>query len=227
MLKTIRNGSQGVDVALLQAKLSKDPQIPSITVDGAFGPKTESALRRYQSNHRSLTSDGVAGPKTWGTFPFITEIRHNVTLRAQTGTMGCWSAAAGMVTGQPMSYGPGSARTGTGGGLRPSLANVETFARELGWRLHTHQSAPAGHAILDAMRRNPVWIAFEGMHFKHAVVFSAVLSDGTDDGTVFEVKDPWPVGRGTSYATGYANRRVTLRSSADRPQAIVAFVLGP
>jgi peptidoglycan hydrolase-like protein with peptidoglycan-binding domain len=47
-----------------------------IDVDGFFGPKTDSAVRRYQSTHdeegnkveegRGLVVDGIVGKKTWG-----------------------------------------------------------------------------------------------------------------------------------------------------------------
>lgn len=227
MLQTVRNGSRGVDVALLQALLNKKRSVPTLVVDGIFGNNTEASVRHYQSNHPTLGTDGVAGKNTWGTFFFIREIRHNTQLRAQTGTMGCWSAAAGMLTNAPMSHGAGAAATGTGGGLSPTLGNVQTFAQGLGWRIYNNQSAPPANVIATAMARNPVWIGFEGQNFKHAVVLSKMLTDGTNEGTAFEVQDPWPVGRGTTYCTGYANGCVTLRSNPSRPQAMVAFVVGP
>lgn len=227
MLQTVRNGSRSVDVALLQALLNKARATPQLTVDGIFGRNTENALRSYQTSNPTLRTDGVAGPLTWGTFPRIREIRHNTTLRAQAGTMGCWSAAAGMVSGAQMSHGAGGAATGTGGGLSPDLNNVDTFARSLGWRIHNNQSVPPATMIADAMARNPVWIGLENQASKHAVVFSKLLTDGTDEGTAFEVQDPWPVGRGTTYFSGYAGGRLTLRSVAHRPQVMIVYVVGP
>ncbi|WP_283163464.1 peptidoglycan-binding protein [Sporolactobacillus mangiferae] len=55
----IKRGSRGQDVARIQRALS-------LTADGIFGPKTETAVRSYQKRH-GLTVDGIVGPKTWNT----------------------------------------------------------------------------------------------------------------------------------------------------------------
>ena len=54
--RTLRMGAKGDDVKWLQQKLD-------ITVDGIFGPKTESAVIRFQ-RLRGLIQDGIVGPKT-------------------------------------------------------------------------------------------------------------------------------------------------------------------
>jgi murein L,D-transpeptidase YcbB/YkuD len=56
-LPTLRRGSKGADVRILQQRLG-------ITADGDFGPKTEAAVRAYQARN-GLVADGVVGPKTW------------------------------------------------------------------------------------------------------------------------------------------------------------------
>jgi putative chitinase len=53
----LRLGSFGEDVTKLQVKLGVDPI-------GKFGPKTEAAVKGWQSAH-GLTPDGVVGPDTW------------------------------------------------------------------------------------------------------------------------------------------------------------------
>lgn len=57
-MKTIRFGSRGNEVRLLQEKLG-------IAADGIFGRQTLGAVREFQGNH-GLVMDGVVGPRTWG-----------------------------------------------------------------------------------------------------------------------------------------------------------------
>ena len=56
-MRTIKRGSKGDEVVTLQ-------KILGITADGDFGPKTEAAVKSYQSAH-GLTADGIVGAKTW------------------------------------------------------------------------------------------------------------------------------------------------------------------
>lgn len=53
----LRLGSSGEEVKKLQEKLGVD-------VIGKFGPKTEAAVKGWQSAH-GLTPDGIVGPDTW------------------------------------------------------------------------------------------------------------------------------------------------------------------
>jgi len=54
----LKLGSEGEDVKKLQRKLGVDPI-------GKFGPKTDAAVREWQSKH-GLTADGIVGDGTWG-----------------------------------------------------------------------------------------------------------------------------------------------------------------
>jgi putative chitinase len=54
----LKLGSEGEDVKKLQQKLGVDPI-------GKFGPKTDAAVREWQSKH-GLTADGIVGDGTWG-----------------------------------------------------------------------------------------------------------------------------------------------------------------
>lgn len=61
----LKLGSTGEDVIKLQTKLGVDPI-------GKFGPKTEAAVKAWQSEH-DLTADGVVGDKTWNVIMGISE----------------------------------------------------------------------------------------------------------------------------------------------------------
>lgn len=58
----LKIGNSGFDVRCLQECLVKLGY--QITVDGKFGPKTEDALKKYQTRN-NLNPDGIAGTKTW------------------------------------------------------------------------------------------------------------------------------------------------------------------
>lgn len=53
----LKLGSEGEDVKKLQIKLGVDPI-------GKFGPKTDTAVKDWQSKN-GLTPDGIVGPSTW------------------------------------------------------------------------------------------------------------------------------------------------------------------
>ena len=65
---TLSRGSTGNAVKGLQKGLVKFGGTGSSTdpgpVDGDFGPRTEAAVKSYQTQH-SLNNDGVVGPRTW------------------------------------------------------------------------------------------------------------------------------------------------------------------
>ncbi|MBF0442422.1 MAG: peptidoglycan-binding protein [Oligoflexales bacterium] len=59
----LKRGSQGTLVSDLQSALRDIGAFGSNKVDGKYGPKTEEAVRLFQSNN-GLNPDGIAGPKT-------------------------------------------------------------------------------------------------------------------------------------------------------------------
>jgi putative chitinase len=61
----LRRGSKGEDVARLQSLL-RDLGF-GVAIDGDFGPGTEVAVSRFQSE-RGLEADGIVGPATWSAF---------------------------------------------------------------------------------------------------------------------------------------------------------------
>jgi lysozyme len=61
-MKTLKKGSKGDDVTLLQTNLKKIGYI--IGVDGGFGTETERIVIRFQLDN-NLSADGVVGSNTW------------------------------------------------------------------------------------------------------------------------------------------------------------------
>ena len=60
---TIKKGSTGNPVRRAQKRLTLGGY-DTDGVDGIFGAKTETAVKRFQKD-RGLTQDGIVGPKTW------------------------------------------------------------------------------------------------------------------------------------------------------------------
>ena len=58
----LQRGSKGEEVASLQGMLRKLGF--AVAIDGDFGPGTEVAVARFQSE-RGLDADGIAGAQTW------------------------------------------------------------------------------------------------------------------------------------------------------------------
>jgi len=66
-VQILKLGASGSDVVKLQKRLLELGLNPG-SADGKFGPKTETALKQFQSNQGFL-ADGVAGPETLAAFP--------------------------------------------------------------------------------------------------------------------------------------------------------------
>ncbi|MDX6666491.1 MAG: hypothetical protein QOG68_2697 [Solirubrobacteraceae bacterium] len=58
----LQRKAKGDEVVWLQQHLASDD--PSVTIDGAFGPETDAALRAFQTNH-GLPATGVTDAATW------------------------------------------------------------------------------------------------------------------------------------------------------------------
>src|SRR5579885_1655147 len=65
MPRLLSFGSNGSDVAELQQQLNADPpsDLPTLAVDGMFGPATLARVKEFQTNN-GLQIDGIVGPAT-------------------------------------------------------------------------------------------------------------------------------------------------------------------
>ena len=221
-MRPLSQGARGPEVLLLQRLLNKQGARPPLTEDQAYGPRTQAALTTFRSQSRPVPGAGVT-PDVWRALGVTLEREHNVRLYGQPTTMTCWSAAATMMSGSNQSVGPGGAATASSGGMGMGIENSDTFIRSRGWRMINNASRPPISVVTAALARGPVWLAFEGGHFKHAVVVSAAWGDGTDTGTVLRIHDPWPQGRGTVYGTTYVNGKVMLRSISPPQPAMIQY----
>ncbi len=222
-METLRTGSRSAQVKLLQRLLNKKRGAPTIKEDGIFGPKTRTEVFSFQARER-LAQDGIVGRLTWSRLGIKIDQKHPVKLFPQPTNMTCWSAAATMIVGNA-SVGPGGATLSPGGGLKPGPENVRLFAQSLGWRLHYPQTwTVAGLANL--LRFAPVWAVVGGAsplgNWLHAIVISAIWSDGAGDGTgtMIRIHDPWPPNIGSVYGRFY-------RGTVDGFDFISLYILQP
>lgn len=65
---TLAIGATGADVRRLQVILVMTKLLDFRQIDGAFGPKTQAAVKSFQQGN-NLTADGVVGSMTWNRLP--------------------------------------------------------------------------------------------------------------------------------------------------------------
>jgi peptidoglycan hydrolase-like protein with peptidoglycan-binding domain len=64
-LPQVKKGAKGLQISMLQNLLNlKLESETDLSTDGIFGPKTEAAVRAWQTA-RQLGVDGICGPKSW------------------------------------------------------------------------------------------------------------------------------------------------------------------
>ena len=217
-MSTLRRGSRGMEVAVLQTQLNTQAGPgPRLKVDGDFGMKTHSAVKAVQRKLR-LKDDGIVGPKTHGMLargPAVKFAQHRLRHIPQPTPTTCWAASTAMMTHSTVpavrAKTPADMIASDGGLLNSSESDQAVvtgarYGRVHGLTCHAPMSWSVP-AFVSLIQRNPVmldmlWRSNEYAQGSgspgHMVVVSAVVSDGdpTGRGTHLLVLDPWPPNRG-------------------------------
>jgi Putative peptidoglycan binding domain len=210
-MHTLRQGSHDPAVIFLQRLLNQYLfQVPGADVlneDGSFGRRTAEALRLFQTNYHgpqgALEPDGIAGPRTWRALGLSSEVTWPVPVVGQIATMSCWVVSAGLATGRMSSDLPETAQFNPdSGGLPTNAANLDAYARDNGMR--RLQTVPTDIAtLMPHIRRGPAIIVGDwSTGGRHVVVVSGVFW-ASDPGSMIQVNDPLPYGRGSRVITDY------------------------
>ncbi len=227
MVHLLSFGSYGVDVAELQLRLNlKSTPSPGLVVDGAFGSKTQAAVKAFQTSAR-LLPDGIAGRDTQAALalglPIVTRIEHGVTHIAQPTDTTCWAASTAMMTRSSVpavrAKTPPAMLTPNGGlrnssGSDQAVVTGTAYGAIHGMRCFAPQSWSVS-GFLGALAASPLMIDMlwntkdyaEGHASPgHMVVISAAVSDSGSSGTHTHllVLDPWKPRVGRVYWVTYA-----------------------
>jgi hypothetical protein len=226
-MHTLRQGSHDPAVIYLQRLLNQYLfQVPGADVldeDGSFGRLTAEALRRFQENYHGpvgrLEPDGIAGPRTWRALGLTSEVTWPMPVVGQIATMSCWVVSAGLATGRMSSDMPESARFDpASGGLPTDAANIDAYARDNG--LRRLGSVPTDIAgLMPHIRRGPAIIVGEwNGGGRHVFVVSGFFW-ASDAGSMIQINDPLPYGRGSRVITDYP--AITLSDGLIDPLAVL------
>jgi len=218
MASTLRIGARGIEVIALQLQLNAKGATPRLTVDGAFGPKTQTAVIAFQRK-AGLSPDGVVGPLTQAalakTGAVPTVVAHPVTHIPQPTPTTCWAASTAMMTRSTVpavvAKTPPDMIASDGGLLNSSGSDQAIVSGARYGAIHGLQChAPMSWSVaglIGLLRRSPLmldmlWNSTEYAQGNaspgHMVVVSAVVSDDdpTGEGTYLLILDPWPPHKG-------------------------------
>jgi hypothetical protein len=166
-----------------------------------------------RSQHRLLPTalGGIAGTPRYGFRPATkphapVDLWYEVPLIPQDTDMSCWAAAAAMIVGwrdrtyvgqQTIAQGLRNDWNAYREGLHPE--DVTSLARVWGLAMEP----PRTYATADLERllaaHGPLWVGQADPDL-HVICVVGLTGDGTADGTLVRINDPWPPGRGERYS---------------------------
>ncbi|MDY8138116.1 M12 family metallopeptidase [Aquimarina sp. 2201CG5-10] len=179
------------------------------------------------SSGSSSSSDTASDDDSGGS---SLNISYSVSLVPQTTRVSCWAASAAMIVGwrDQISINPEDIARGIGGwrnyfhnGGLPA-DNVEMFHH---WGLtYVHPQSYTVQGFADLLNNGPLWVATNLDNDPHVVVVTGMSGDGTPDGTMLTVQDPWEQGmtrfrssnRGSTYQKTYREFMLNQENLAHR-----------
>ncbi|MFD0861686.1 M12 family metallopeptidase [Sungkyunkwania multivorans] len=169
-------------------------------------------------------------------------VNYSVQLVPQTTRMSCWAAAASMIVGwrERISIDPEDIARGINGwepyyrngGLPPD--NTEMFSV---WGLqYEYPQSYTVQGFIDLLEVGPLWVATDLNNGAHVVVVAGAQGDGTPDGTMLTILDPWergmtsfrPSNSGSTYQQTYSEfvrrqERLATRELSEPSAFYVAY----
>jgi len=106
----------------------------------------------------------------------------------------CWSVAATMVLGVPMTVGLGRATLGPKGGLDTKPENIRLFAQDWGLREALPRSKRwTIDEVYDLLCKHGALYIGGSVPHGHAYVLAGMWGEGSEENTTLKVYDPHPI----------------------------------
>ena len=163
------------------------------------------------------------------------DIRYNVELVPQMTNMSCWAAGFAMIVGwrERMSINPAEIARADGYWAQYNTAGLDPQDRRVmstwGFVAENPQSYTIEGFVSLLRRYGPLWIATQELG-PHIRVVTGIHGDGTPDGTILHINDPWeqgmttftPTNRGSQYTETYRQFEEKQHILAGREMSVEA-----